>query len=56
MQFLKGQFRQWMEESTEPHFQSFGKEWEQWLEVGEGNKEQPQVVVPITEPQMNLFL
>jgi len=49
-----------MEESTEPHFQSYGKEWEQWLEVGEdfksGNKEQPQVVLPITEPQMNLFL
>ena len=23
--FLKGQFWQWMEESTEPHFQSFDK-------------------------------
>ena len=47
--FLKGQFQQWKEETTEPHFQSCDKEWEEWLEVGEdlkaGNIEQTQVVL-----------
>ena len=58
--FLKEQFRQWTEESTEPHFQSFDKEWEEWLEVDEdfkaGNIEQTHVMLLITftELEMNL--